>query len=871
MKRSMLILLAVLMLLLAPATQLRANAAETGTCGENLTWALDGGTLTISGTGPMYEYEYLQDIPWNLKAEYIQRIVLEEGVTTISHSAFSDCTALTSITIPGSVTRIGTFAFNKCTALRSITIPEGVTTIDDYTFYNCNMLRNVTIPEGVTTIGKNAFLNCRSIPSITIPASVTSIGESAFRNCDKLRAVHYMGTEAQKAAISIGSNNFGLDDAQWHYECIGANCEELSPGEKSGICGDGLTWILDDSGTLTISGEGAMYDYSVESPAPWYPRCEEILSIVLESGITSIGDSAFRECIYASRITIPSGVITIGQQAFYQCSSLSSIPLPASIIHIGDFAFAECVSLSSITIPEGVTSISRSTFFCCIKLSSVTIPDSVTSIGDSAFYGCGLKTITIPDSVTSIGISAFDFCSDLSLINIPDGVTSIGERTFSCCESLSSITIGNGVTTIGDFAFYGCESLTEIHIPDSVTSIGKSAFDYCTHLNSITIPGSVTSIREGTFSECTRLTSVTLPVSVTSIGDSAFYSCTNLRVVHHIGTEAQAATVSIGSGNADLEAAQWHYECVGATCPFMKIGTCGDKLVWILDDAGILTISGTGSMDKYTSQSHASWYSHRANIQSVVVEEGVSTIGEYAFYECTKVTAVTLPVSVTSIRDFAFESCIDLTDVYYAGTEEQKAKISISTGNSYLQNAQWHCVIPRENPFVDIAEGDYYYDPILWAVEKGITNGMSANTFAPDATCTRGQVVTFLWRANGCPKPTRTDNPFTDVKSSDYYYDAIIWAVETGITSGMGGTTFAPDAECTRGQVATFLWRAKGSPQPKPTDNPFSDVKSSDYYYDPIIWALENNITSGMGGSKFAPDIACTRGQIVTFLYRAFK
>ena len=172
------------------------------------------------------------------------------------------------------------------------------------------------------------------------------------------------------------------------------------------------------------------------------------------------------------------------------------------------------------------------------------------------------------------------------------------------------------------------------------------------------------------------------------------------------------------------------------------------------------------------------------------------------------------------------------------------------------------------NPFGDVGEKDYFYDPVLWAVDEGITTGMSETVFAPDAPCTRGQIVTFLWRARGCPEPATAEVPFTDVSPKAYYYKAVLWAVEQGITTGMSETSFAPDATCTRGQVATFLWRAQGKPQASEISEPFSDVSPKAYYYNAVLWAVEENITQGTGKGNFSPEATCTRAQIVTFLYR---
>lgn len=173
-----------------------------------------------------------------------------------------------------------------------------------------------------------------------------------------------------------------------------------------------------------------------------------------------------------------------------------------------------------------------------------------------------------------------------------------------------------------------------------------------------------------------------------------------------------------------------------------------------------------------------------------------------------------------------------------------------------------------ENPFVDVKEGAYYYDAVLWAVEQKITSGTSATTFSPDASCTRAQMVTFLWRAAGSPKVENGKNPFTDVQADAYYYDAVLWAVEKGVTSGTSATTFSPDATVTRGQTVTFLYRNAGSPEVSGT-MPFTDVEADAYYAKAVQWAVQQKITTGTSETTFSPMSDCTRGQIVTFLYRA--
>ena len=174
------------------------------------------------------------------------------------------------------------------------------------------------------------------------------------------------------------------------------------------------------------------------------------------------------------------------------------------------------------------------------------------------------------------------------------------------------------------------------------------------------------------------------------------------------------------------------------------------------------------------------------------------------------------------------------------------------------------------NPFSDVKKTDYFYDSVLWAAHRGITSGITATRFAPTQPCTRAQVVTFLWRAAGEPEPVSGKKPFTDVNPAAYYYKAVLWAVEEGITSGMSATTFGPNRACTRGQVVTFLWRTAGEPEAVHQENSFTDVNPGAFYYKAVLWAVENGITTGMGSGSFAPGSTCTRGQIVTFLYRAF-
>ena len=401
-----------------------------------------------------------------------------------------------------------------------------------------------------------------------------------------------------------------------------------------------------------------------------------------------------------------------------------------------------------------------------------------------------------------------------------------------CDETVTNAVIpteidGVAVTSIGYLAFGFCDSLTSVTIPDSATNIGEYAFGFCYSLASVTISDSVTSIGDYAFADCDSLTSVTIPDSVTTIGDSAFEACTSLTSV----TIPDSVT-SIGDSA--------FFDCTSLTS------------VTISDS--VTTIGGFV-------------FASCSSLTSVTIPDSVTSIGDSAFCYCTSLTSVTIPDSVTTIGDFAFYGCNSLEDIYYCGTEEDWASIAIGEGNEPLLEATIH--YNCKYPFTDVKESDYFADPVAWAVENGITNGVSETEFAPEASCTRGQIVTFLWRAQGCPEPKSNTNPFTDINSDAYYYKAVLWAVENGITSGMSATTFEPETTCTRGQAVTFIWRANGKPVAENKEHPFTDIVEGEYYYDAVLWAVENGITSGFSATTFAPANNCTRAQIVTFLYRA--
>ena len=455
-----------LLFLLAIVAGVGTIFAESGKCGENLTWNLTGGVLTISGTGEMYDYAAF-DVPWYSQRESITSLIIGNSVTRIGNEAFLGCSSLTSINIPNSVTSIGDEAFFDCSSLASVTIGNNVSTIEDGAFYGCSGLKSIEIPNSVTEIGYEAFSECTGLTSVTIGNNVSSIGDGAFSRCEGLTQV----TLNSDAIVSTDYTQYSISNI------FGYQVEEYIIGNR-----------------VTSIGHKAFYNY-------------DGIHYGKENNLTSV--------------TIGNSVTSIGSEAFYGCSNLVSASLSEGVTSIGDEAFAYCSSLSSITIPNSVTSIEHDAFYACSSLTSITIPEGVSIIPVAVFMNCSsLTSITIPEGITRIEAQAFSYCNSLTSINIPNSVTYIGSEAFSECSSLTSITITGGITCIETQTFFNCSSLTSISIPEGVTSIEPVAFSRCSSLTAINIPNSVTTIGTAAFSECESLTSVVLGSGITNLGSA---------------------------------------------------------------------------------------------------------------------------------------------------------------------------------------------------------------------------------------------------------------------------------------------------------------------------------------------------------------
>lgn len=412
---------------------------------------------------------------------------------------------------------------------------------------------------------------------------------------------------------------------------------------------DHVTATLYSDGKLVISGTGKMKNYYYDN-IPWIANRENIITVVIEKGVTSIGNSAFEKCDNLKKVEIQEGVTSIGNDAFYDCKNIANIEIPKDVTSIDHRAFRCCKALRGINvdernqnyssengvlfnkdktklilypenkieteyiIPDSVTNIENSAFSYSVNLISIDIPDSVTSIGSQAFDNCSsLTSINIPNSVTSIGHSAFWSCSNLKSVKLPEGLTKIEDWMFNCCKNLTSINIPQGVTSIGHYAFSVCESLTSIDVPGGVTSIGYSAFSSC-KITSINIPEGITSIEDDTFRGCDNLINIQMPESVINIGKGAFYGCWSL------------ASINIPEG----------------------VKSISDEAFYLC-----MSLTSINIPSRVTSIGDAA-FEGCSSLTSIEIPEGVTSIGRNAFYRCSSLTSINIPSGVTSIGERAF-------------------------------------------------------------------------------------------------------------------------------------------------------------------------------------------------------------------------
>lgn len=483
-------------------------------------------TLDLSDTkivsGGDYYYQDSNDTKYYTKDD-------ELGVC-----AFSKCWGLKDISLPGDLKSVGDFAFSDCSSLETINLPSGITTIGNYAFWYCENLTSLTLPSGLISIGDRAFENCYSLTSLEFPSSLTTLGELVFAGCYEL------------SNLTLHSN---LTDVKSNYLFGGAsNYNNLKD----------VRYIIDSDLETYLQSNHPIF-YEINCGIKYYLNDQEITTLEIPSGITSIGDGVFLSNKSLTNLTLSSKVSSIGISAFSYCDNLkdvryyiyddlatyiqnghpdfyvggikyywndqeiTTLEIPTSVTSIGNNAFYGCSGLTTLNLPSNVTSIGDRAFGGCSNLTSVDLPSSITKMGDFVFFYCEkLSNVNLPSDITTISTGAFGGCSSLQNINLPSGVTTIGDNAFSDCSNLTNVTLPSALASIGDYAFRGCSNLTNVILPSAFTAIGNVAFSGCSNLANVTLSSNITSIGTYAFQNCINLKNLTISKDVTSIKDIAF-------------------------------------------------------------------------------------------------------------------------------------------------------------------------------------------------------------------------------------------------------------------------------------------------------------------------------------------------------------
>ena len=599
---------------------------------------------------------------------YVATCAVKEEMANFSFSATATTCVITGV---------------KNTVVTEIIIPDYVTSIGNYAFSDCSALASITIGNSVTIIGRDAFYNCSALTEITIPNSVTSIGYSAFSGCSSLEKMTIPFVGYSKTATYANDTLFGVIFGRDSY----TGGEGTYQGDPYG--GGGYKYYIPKSlKFVTVTGGnillGAFYN------------CSSLTEITIGNSVTSIGDYAFRDCSSLTEITIPNSVTNIGNYLFYNCSSLTEVVIPNSVTSIGYSAFSGCSSLTSITIPDGVTELLPGLFSGCSSLESITIPFVGHSkktasdtyqypfgyiFGTSSYTGGVDTEQSYYDRYTSYTTNTTYYIpSSLKSVTVMGGNILYG--AFYGCSSLTEITLANSVTSIGENAFYGCLSLTSVYYTGTIDdwvqisfgSVFSNPLYYANNLyinNDIVTDISITTatkINAYAFFNCSSLTSVTISDSVTSIGANAFYGCSSIdgneyNNAYYLGNEKNPYIALIKAKDSSITS------CI----------ICNDTK-FILDSA----FAGCSSLESITmpfvgatlngsinthfgyifgANSYSNNSSYVPSSLKTVIITGGNSIGNSAFYGCNNLTSITIPDSVISIGQGAFSGCSSLESI----------------------------------------------------------------------------------------------------------------------------------------------------------------------------------------------------------------
>ena len=828
-------------------------------------------------------------------------------VTTIGYKAFFLCSQITSVTLPDTIRVIGDYAFQTAWSQSSITsmnLPEGLEEIGAYALYYIPV--DFKLPSTLKRIGNSAFAQS-GITEVHFGDAIEAVDDRAFNFCKKLVKAELTKETQNCEGLYLYCDNLAEVTIEDGVTYIPENCFFDCFALTSVVLPDSVTEI----------GKSAFYGCDFSS-----------LDFLNTGSVTTLGDFCFAGNDNLHDIVIPDSVTYVGANQFYWCKYVAHITFGENVAYVGDGVMSTFFTDPSVTkvVPE----VRSATAGAAVRRSGYV--GAMTRDGVNFDVYCGSAFVAdgltyMPISATEVQVTDYDESTVFGVVTIPETVTCEGDETvytvtsvvdklFSQKYNITEVHLPDTITTVGERAFDQIHGLNYINIPKSLTTLtGRQAFGYGGWDNleagewlvdTLYVPASLETWNVSAFSG-NKYSTIVLEDGLHMVGSYGLSSNANLTDVE------MASTVQYLKNNAF------------SSCEALESIELPEGLLYIGDQAfqgdplksvtlpGSLKYVGTQAFEslKYDYSTYPSTVTY-VGASEITLGGGVTGLGWNAFYKDAKITAV-----LGSQQNLLVERCdfTETPDVVWdgktsipagdwsrvpAGTTvtvsgsvridgtliiEDGAKVEVAPGGRLnigmdaevdQSKISWIYVptVPAEPEqpafrFEDVQdENAFYFAPVYWAVEQGITTGKTATTFDPNGTCTRGQAVTFLWRVAGSPEPKGSTMPFTDVASGSYCEKAVLWAVENGITNGTTETTFSPNAGCTRAQIVALICRSQQG-TPAAGDLPFTDAPA--WAYDAIAWSYQQGIVKGTTETTFSPNALCTRGQIVTFLYRALS
>ena len=761
---------------------------------------------------------------------------LPSTLKRIGELAFTG-TAISSVHLADDV-YVGSRAFGNCLSLKEANLTRNTQDTEGI-YMNCTALTDVTVEPDVTKLPQNAFFNCQSLTDIELPESVVEIGKAAFQGC-KFTSLDCLNTGSVKTLGGFAFAGNPLKDIVIpdSVTYVGEQQFRFCPAVRSVSFGKNVAYV----------GLGVMSMFFTDP---------EVGQVIPEVGSATAG-AAVRRSGYVGAMTRDGVNFDVYCGTAFTDGGFSYMPISATEVQVT--GYDESVISGVVTIPATVT----------CEGDEVTY--TVTSIGDNLFkQKYDITEVHLPDTIKTVGQRSFDQIRELSYINIPTQLESLtGDQSFGYggwdtlvdhdAWKVDTLYVPAALKTWAQSAFAG-NQYTTVVLEDGLQMVGQVAFAANNNLTEIKMPSSLQYLKANAFASCVSLENIDLPEGLLYIGDKAFQSdplksITLPGSVQYVGTQAfETLKYDYSSGST---------QATYAGPAEITLGGGVTGLGWnaFYKDAKLTAVLG----------SQQNLLVERCDFTETpdVVWDGKTSIPAGDWSRVPAGTTVTVSGSVR----------IDGTLIIEDGAKVEVApggRLNIGMDAEVDQSKISWIYVPTvpaepEQPafrFEDVQdENAFYFAPVYWAVEQGITTGKTATTFDPNGTCTRGQAVTFLWRAAGSPEPKGTEMPFTDVASGSYCEKAVLWAVENGITNGTTETTFSPNAGCTRAQIVALICRSQQG-TPAAGDLPFTDVPV--WAYDAIAWSYQQGIVKGTTETTFSPNALCTRGQIVTFLYRALS